>query len=421
MDLPDLPDLPLDGVRVLDLTRALAGPMCTALLGDLGAEVTKVEGLPRGDSARRSPPFDQGRSLYFAAANRNKRSVAIDLRSPDGGRILRRLLDDCDVLVENFRPGTLEKMGLDPEELRAARPELIIASVSGFGHVGPEAQTPGVDQIAQGMSGLMSVTGAGDQTPMRVGVPIVDCLAGIFAALGVASAVAARERTGRGRHVRTSLLESALAVMVFQAQRYVTTGEVPGPEGNAHPVIAPYGAFATRDQPINIAGSAGRHWRILCEALGAPYLLDDPRFAGPQDRLDHRTELNVEVERLLAGRGAAEWIPLLREAGIPCGPIHDMAGVFADPQVAALGMVQNLVGADGLDLPLLRGPLWTGEDPALVRLPPPAFGGHTREILGAAGLSGTEIDDLVARGVVVDGEPGRGAEDGENTDRGGAR
>ena len=396
-------DLPLDGVRVLDLTRALAGPTCTALLGDLGAEIVKVESVPRGDTARNAPPFDQGRSLYFAAVNRNKRSVAIDLRSPDGGRLLRRLLDRSDVLVENYRPGTLTAMGLDPDELLAARPGLVIASVSGYGHVGPEARTPGLDQIAQGMSGLMSVTGAGEETPMRAGVPIVDSVTGIFAALGVSAAIAARERTGRGRHVRTSLLESALAVMSFQAERYVAAGEVPAPEGNAHPVLTPYGAFATRDRPVNIAAGSEKQWRALCAVLGAPELPEDPRFATTQARLDHRAELTAEVERRLAVRDAADWIPQLRAAGIPCGPIHDMAGVFADPQVQALGMVQDLVGVDGLDLPLLRGPLWSGGEPVPVRLPPPAYGGNTREILVEAGLTDAEIDDLAARGVVDTG------------------
>jgi len=396
-------DLPLDGVRVLDLTRALAGPTCTALLGDLGAEIVKVESVPRGDTARNAPPFDQGRSLYFAAVNRNKRSVAIDLRSPDGGRLLRRLLDRSDVLVENYRPGTLTAMGLDPDELLATRPGLVIASVSGYGHVGPEARTPGLDQIAQGMSGLMSVTGAGEETPMRAGVPIVDSVTGIFAALGVSAAIAARERTGRGRHVRTSLLESALAVMSFQAERYVAAGEVPAPEGNAHPVLTPYGAFATRDRPVNIAAGSEKQWRALCAVLGAPELPEDPRFATTQARLDHRAELTAEVERRLAVRDAADWIPQLRAAGIPCGPIHDMAGVFADPQVQALGMVQDLVGVDGLDLPLLRGPLWSGGEPVPVRLPPPAYGGNTREILVEAGLTDAEIDDLAARGVVDTG------------------
>jgi len=393
-------DLPLDGVRVLDLTRALAGPTCTALLGDLGAEVIKVESVPRGDTARNSPPFDQGRSLYFAAANRNKRSIAIDARDPDGAALLRRLLDASDVLVENFRPGTLTKMGLDPDALRAERPELIIASLSGYGHVGPEAQTGGLDQIAQGMSGLMSVTGAGDQTPMRAGIPIVDTVTGMFGALGVAAAVAARERTGQGRHVRTSLLESAIAVMGFQAVRYIAGGEVPAPEGNAHPVMTPYGAFATRDKPINIAAGGDKPWRELCEVLGEPELADDPRFVTAQGRLDHRAEVHAEVERLLAVRDAGEWIPLIRAAGVPCGPIYDMAGVFADPQVQALGMVRDIIGVDGLDLPLLRGPLWSGDDAVPVRLPPPAYGGNTREILTAAGLADAEIDDLAARGVI---------------------
>lgn len=386
---------PLAGVRVVDLTRALAGPMCTALLADLGADVLKIEALPRGDGARLFPPYAGDRSLYFASVNRNKASLALDLRSPDGLAIVRRLIAVADVLVENFRPGVLAEMGLDPQRLRDDHPRLVIASVSGYGPVGPERATPGLDQIAQGMSGLMSLTGAGDQTPMRVGVPIVDTVAGMVAAYGVAAALAGRNATGEGSHIQTSLLESALAVLTFQAQQYLGTGEVPRAQGNNHPVLTPYGTFRTADDPINVAVGSREHWRSFCRVLGEPELATNPDFTDPTARLKHRDQLTSIVERRLAEHGSRHWLDRMRAASIPCGPIYTLDQVFADPQVQALSMVQSAG-----DQPMLRGPLWMDAQPSPVRRPPPELGADTRHVLRELGLAEPEIDDLVARGVV---------------------
>ncbi|MEV0699847.1 CoA transferase [Saccharopolyspora sp. NPDC050389] len=389
---------PLTGIRVIDLTRVLAGPMCTALLADLGAEVIKVEPVPHGDGSRAFGPFDGDRSQYFAAVNRNKRSLALDLRSPEGQDVLARLVADADVLVENFRPGVLAKLGLDPARLRAEHPRLVIASISGYGPTGPERETPGLDQIAQGMSGLMSVTGAGAETPMRVGVPIIDTITGIMAAFSVAAAVAGRERTGTGTHVQTSLLESALAALTFHAQGYLSTGEVPQPQGNDHPVISPYGMFDTADSPINIAAGSPRQWEALCAALGDPALAERPEYADGAGRVEHRAALRADLERLLRAEGSAHWVAALREAGIPCGPVHRVDQVFADPQVQALGMVQQVMSAAGASMPLLRAPIWIDDQPAAVHSPPPEFGEHSAAVLAQL-FNEDEIEDLDRRGI----------------------
>lgn len=390
----------LDGVRVLDLTRALAGPLCTALLSDLGAEILKVEPLGGGDSARNWPPFDEDVSLYFAAVNRGKRSLAVDLRTDEGKELLQRLLARSDVVVENFRPGVFESI-VDPEELRERYPELIVMSISGYGPVGPERTTPGVDQIAQGMSGLMSLTGAGAQTPMRMGVPIVDTLAGIYAAVGIAAALASRSATGSGRHIQTSLLEAGISATLFQALRFLSLGEVPGPAGNNHPTITPYGVYRTADVPINIAVGSEETWAKLCEVLGEPDLVRRPEYLTSQDRLHHRPGLARDMERLLSTRTAAEWIPLIRAAGVPCGPIHTIDQVFADPQVRALDMVRTVTDGAGKKLPLTRGPLWIDGAPTPVAGPPPrAAGEHTEEILLEAGLTTEDVASLRARKIV---------------------
>ncbi|OLF17359.1 CaiB/BaiF CoA transferase family protein [Actinophytocola xanthii] len=395
-----MPDLPLTGVRVLDLTRVLAGPTCTALLGDLGADVIKVEGLPDGDNARAWGPFAAGRGQYFASVNRNKRSLALSLRDPAGQAVLARLLAHCDVLVENFRPGTLAKLGLAPERLAADHPRLVVASISGYGPTGPERDTPGLDQIAQGMSGLMSVTGAGEHTPMRVGVPVVDSISGIVAALAVAAALARRERTGVGGHVQTSLLESAIAVLSFQAQRFLGAGEVPPASGNDHPVISPYGTFDTADDPINIAAGTPAQWVSLCTELGAEHLLQRAEYADGAARVVNRDALRHDLERALAGRGVAEWVTLLRAAGIPAGPVYRMDQVFADPQVEALGMVRQTPLPEGGETPLVRGPIWVDGVPAQVTSPPPELGEHSAQVLAELGYGDAEIADLHRRGVV---------------------
>jgi crotonobetainyl-CoA:carnitine CoA-transferase CaiB-like acyl-CoA transferase len=389
----------LAGLRVIDLTRALAGPTCTALLGDLGAEVIKVEGLPDGDGARGWAPFDGDESLYFASVNRNKKSVALALREPRGREVLEKLIATADVLVENFRPGTLTKMGLDPDELRHRHPRLVIASISGFGSRGPERGTPGLDQVAQGMSGLMSVTGPDATSRIRVGVPIIDSITGVVNALAICAAVAGRERTGRGSHVETSLLETAINMLSFQAQQYLSSGVVASPQGNDHPVIWPYGTFETSDDAINIAAGSDSQWIALCVVLGEPELASRPEYATGRARSARREELRSEVERLLAGRSAREWIPELRSAGVPCGPVYRLDQVFADPQVRALEMVQMVAGTGGPQ-PLVRGPITVDGRSAPIRSGPPGLGQQSREILLSLGIDLQDIDELVADGVV---------------------
>lgn len=400
-------DLPLEGIVVLDLTRALAGPYATALLGDLGATIIKVESTKGGDTTRGWPPFEGEHSLYFDSVNRNKSSIAVDFYSAEGAALLRRLVLDADVVIENFKPGTMTQMGLDPAELRAEKPSLIIASVSGFGSSGPLSQAAGLDQVAQGMSGLMSITGEDAAHPMRMGVPIIDIYAGVFTAVGIAAALVGRERTGGagvgdGRLVETSLLEAAISVSAFQGQRYLSTGEVPVPQGNNHPVLAPYGVFATGDIPIIIAAGSDRHFRQLAELLGEPGLADEPDFLTDRARSGHRPALTARLEALLAARPGLEWVAELRRIGIPAGPILNYQQVFQDPQVQHLDMVRSTTRLDGSALPLLRGPISVDGDAPSIRKPPPALGEDTRAVLDRLGLTAEQIDRLLVAGIVTE-------------------
>jgi CoA:oxalate CoA-transferase len=393
--------LPLDGITVMDLSRALAGPYCTALLGDLGARIVKVESIKGGDSTRTWPPFEGEHSLYYDSTNRNKESIAVDFYTDQGRRLLWDLAVHADVLVENFRPGVLATMGLDPEKLREANPGLVIASVSGFGTTGPLAQAAGLDQVAQGMSGLMSVTGPDADSPTRVGVPVMDIYAGVFTAVGICASLAGREGNGgRGHQVGTSLLEAGLAVSAFQGQNFLSTGTVPVPQGNNHPVLSPYGVFRTADIPAIIAVGNQAHWRTFCGIIGAPELENDPRFALGRDRSENRAELTRLIEEKLVSRPGLEWIDALRGAGIPTGPIYTYAQAFDDPQVKALEMVRRTRRIDGSDLPLLRGPLSVDGVATPVRKAPPALGEDTRAVLEGLGLDEGQIGGLVEAGVV---------------------
>jgi crotonobetainyl-CoA:carnitine CoA-transferase CaiB-like acyl-CoA transferase len=414
--------LPLEGIVVLDLTRALAGPYATALLADLGATIIKVESKKGGDSTRAWPPFEGEHSLYFDSVNRNKSSIAIDFYAPEGTALLRQLALDADVVIENFKPGTLAEMGLSPDSLRADKPSLVIASVSGFGQTGPLSQFAGLDQVAQGMSGVMSVTGEDAAHPMRVGIPIIDIYAGLFTAIGICAALVGRERTrgerpgvadagvgdagvghtGVGHTVETSLLEAAIAISAFQGQRYLSTGEVPEPQGNNHPVLAPYGVFATADIPVIIAAGNDRHFRQLAELLGDPGLADDPDFATGRSRSAHRDALTARLETLLAARPGLAWVDELRRIGIPAGPILNYEQVFQDPQVQHLDLVTQTTRRDGSALPLLRGPITVdGVAPGITKAPP-ELGEDTRAVLDGLGLTATQIEGLFAAGIVTE-------------------
>jgi crotonobetainyl-CoA:carnitine CoA-transferase CaiB-like acyl-CoA transferase len=371
--------LPLEGTRVLDLTHALAGPYCTLLLGDLGADVVKVE-PPDGDQARRwGPPFLDGESAYFMSVNRNKRSVVLDLKSEAGRELAGRLTLVSDVVVENFRPGTATRLGLGPEELRRRKPELIYASISGYGQGRPDLV--GYDQIAQGTSGVMSLTGAADGPPTRVGVPVGDITAGMFTAHAILAALLERQRTGTGRVIDVCLNDSLLALHTYQAGRLFATGEAPMREGNHHATIAPYGTFTTRDGEINVAVGSDAQYVRFCEAVGAPELAEDPRFQTNARRQQVRAELAWEIERRLAALPSAEWLRRLEEAAVPAGPIFDLQEAFDSPLASEREMKLEVEHPTVGHVTQVGAPWKLDGESSPVRLPPPLLGQHTEEVL----------------------------------------
>jgi formyl-CoA transferase len=374
--------LPLEGLRVLDLTRALAGPFCSQMLGDMGADVLKVEQPGVGDNARGwGPPFQGGESSYFLSVNRNKRSLALNLRDERGAEVLRRLVLQSDVLLENFVPGTLDRLGFSYETCRALQPNLIYCSISGFGQVGPERERAAYDQVVQGLGGIMSITGEVGGPPMRVGIAIADIMAGMFAAYAVQVALYHRERTGVGQMIDTSLLDGQLAMLTYQAGRYFATGEAPSSSGNQHPTIVPYGVYRASDAYFNLAVGTEDLWRRFCAALELEPLRADARFATNRDRLAHRDELNALLEPLFAGHTINQIQELMDQASVPCGAVRDLHGVFTDPQVAALGLIESLDHPTAGAIKLVGPPYRLSETPPSVRLPPPLLGQHTDEVL----------------------------------------
>jgi crotonobetainyl-CoA:carnitine CoA-transferase CaiB-like acyl-CoA transferase len=386
---------PLRELRVLDLTRALAGPFCTMMLGDMGADIIKIEQPDVGDNSRAwGPPFQGGESSYFLSINRNKRSLALNLRHARAADILRKLVVQSDVLLENFVPGTLARFGFDYPACRQLRPDLIYCSISGFGQIGPDRERAAYDQIAQGLGGVMSVTGEHGGPPMRVGIAIADIMAGMFAAYAVSVALVHRERTGQGQFIDTSLLDGQLAMMTYQAARFLTTGEAPGTSGNHHPTIVPYGVYRASDGYFNLAVGTEDLWRRFCAAMGLEHLQHDARFATNSQRLAHRDALNAILEPLFAERSLAAIDLLMKHSGIPCGAVLDLAGVFANPQVAALGSIHELAHPTAGALRVVGPPYRFSETAPEVRLPPPLLGQHSDEILGWLGYDQAQIAAL---------------------------
>jgi CoA:oxalate CoA-transferase len=377
-----VPRGPLTGTLVLDLTRVLAGPYCTMLLLDLGARVVKVEPPGRGDDARQIGPFVAGRSAYFLSLNRGKESIALDLKDPGDRTIFERLLARADVLVENFRPGVMERLGYGFEALHARLPGLVYAAISGFGRTGPAAQRPAYDIVAQAMGGLMSLTGQPGGPPTRVGTSIGDIGAGLFAALGIQAALFARREGGEGRLVDVAMLDAQVAMLENAIARYQATGEVPGPLGSRHPSIAPFEAYATRDGHLVVAAGNDPLFARLCRALERPELAGDPRFATNEARTRAADELKRELEAALSLRGSAEWLERLEAAGIPCGPVNDVAQVLAHPQVRARNMVVASRDPTGGGLQLAGNPIKLSgfEDPA-TRPPAPELDADRARIL----------------------------------------
>ena len=393
--------LPLNAMRVLDLGRHLAAPTCAMLLGDLGADVIKIEKPGAGEDGRAAgPPFFAGISAFFLSANRNKRSLTLDVKHPEGQDIFRRLAETADVVVENFRPGVMDALGIGYATVSERNPRIIYCSISGFGADGPFSDRPGLDQIVQGMSGLMSVTGFEGEEPVRVGIPIADLLTGVYGAYGVLAALQARERTGRGQQVETSLLEAMVGTMGFQAVRYLNGGAAPAPAGNHHPINAPYGVFKARDGYLTIGATGPKRWPLFCRLLGAEAWLDDPRFATNGGRYEHRLALADLIEEKLHARGVDEWERLLNDAGIPAGPVYAMDRALDHPQVRHREMVVERPHPTLRTVSLLGLPVKLRDTPGSVHRIPPSVGEHTDEILADIGLATADLGHLREQGIV---------------------
>jgi CoA:oxalate CoA-transferase len=391
--------MPLSGIRVLDLGRFVAGPFCAVLLGDMGAEVINIEIPGRGDDTRSHGVIVNGESAYFVGMNRNKRGLTLDLKTEEGKEIFRRLVRQADVVVENFRPDVMRKLGLQYEILREINPAIIYCGISGFGKDGPYALRPSFDFIAQGMSGLMSITGFPDRDPVRVGIPISDFVAAIYAAYGILAALVERQRTGQGQEVQISLVDGMVSLLSFQADKVFGRGEVPERGGNDHGVTSPYGTFKALDGYINIAPAGDFMWERLARALGREDLIQDPRFLTNDLRCQHRMEINQIITEITSKRTMAEWIEYLNKAGVPCGPIYNVPQAFADPQIRHQEMVLELEQPSGR-VKTLGFPLKLSRTPAALHRAAPQLGQHTEEILADLGYSSAAIKDLAAQGVI---------------------
>jgi crotonobetainyl-CoA:carnitine CoA-transferase CaiB-like acyl-CoA transferase len=404
---------PLDGMTVLDLTRVLSGPYCTMLLADMGARVIKVEQPGKGDDTRAwGPPFlypsaprsrggdpdVNGESAYFLSINRNKESVTLDFKHPEGREVLERLIAKSDVLVENFRPGTLTKLGLDYQSLAARHPRLVSCSISGFGHSGPRSKEPGYDAIMQAEGGLMSITGAADGPPYRLGVAIVDIVSGMFAAYGIALALLARERTGRGQEVDLAMLDATVALLTYQAGNYFASGKVPARLGNRHPSIVPYETFAASDGEFVLAVGNDDQWRRFCAIAGLP---EDARFATNRQRVTGYDQLRPLVADRLRTEPRRYWIDRLTTAGVPCGSVRNFQELFEDPQLAAREMIARVEHATIGQLQALGVPVKLSDTPGSVRTPPPTLGQHTIAVLERdLGFSADAIAELRRQHVI---------------------
>ncbi len=398
------PSGPLKGLRVLDLTRVLAGPTCTQMLGDLGAEVIKIERPESGDDTRGfAPPFwpETKESAYFLGVNRNKKSVTIDIGKPEGQAIIHRLLDTCDILVENFKVGALAKYGLGYDQLKPKYPGLIYCSITGFGQTGPYAPRPGYDSLIQAMGGVMSLTGEPEGLPQKVGIPVADLFAGLYGCIGILAALQHRERTGQGQQIDIGMLDTHVAWLANQGMNYLATGEDPPRLGNQHPNIVPYQVFPTADGHIVLSVGNDPTFERFCKATGQEALLQDERFATNAARVANRQLVTDTLTPVMQSRTTEEWIALLESLKIGCGPINTLSKVFADPHVQARNCVIELPHASGQKVKVIANPVRLSATPPDYRVPPPALGEHTEEVLqGLLGMTEAEINGLRGKGIL---------------------
>ena len=391
--------MPLTGIKVLDLSRILSGPFCTMILADFGCEVIKVE-APGGDPSRVAGIFPQGKeNPYFVNLNRNKRSMVVNLKKEEGRQLILKMVEWADVLVENFRPGVMERLGLGYEALKEVNPRLVYAAVSGFGKTGPYKDRPAFDFIAQAMSGFMSLNGSQDMEPLRTGIPITDTIAGLYAAFGILAALRERDVSGQGREVQSAMVDGIMSMFTFASAAYFATGELPPRNGNDHMVVSPYGLFQAADDTIAIAPSTEKNWLALCKTLGRDDLPADPRFDSQERRRRNRAEINQIVADELKKKTRAEWIEILNNAGVPCGPVNNLEQAFSDPQVLHQEMVLESEQPGGV-VKMPGFPVKISDTPAKLRRPSPELGGQTLEVLTEMGYLEQEIDTLFEKEVV---------------------
>ena len=391
---------PLEGLFVLDLSRTLAGPFCTMNLGDMGADVVKVEEPTRGDETRQWSPYWDGQSCFYLSVNRNKRNIAVNLKHPEGAAVVKKLAAKADVMIESFRTGTTEKMGLGYDDIRAMNPRVIYCSISGFGRTGPLRQKGGYDLMVQAYSGLMSTTGEPDRTPLRIGFSLVDITCGWVAYGGIMTALYQREKTGKGQYVEASLLEGMVSAASYHIVNYLGTGHVPGPMGQGHPSLAPYQMFPSKDGRVMLGAANDGLWNKFCEVTGRTDLSDDPRFKTNLDRVKHRSELIPILEALFQTQTTDEWVALLEAAGIPNSPVNNIADLVHDPHIAHRNMLVDVPHPTVPGLQAPATPMKLSDGPSSVRRHPPENGEHTEEILLEFGYSKEDIADLETAGAV---------------------
>ena len=392
---------PLDGIRVIDLSRVVSGPLCTMNLADMGADVVKIEEPGRGDESRAfGPPFLGGESPYYLSVNRNKRSCTVNLKRDAGKAILWRLLGTADVVVQNFRPGAMARLGLDYDAVAARHPRLIYCSISGFGDSGPDAVRPGYDLVVQGESGLMDLTGEADGPPTRIGTSIADLTAGVMAAQGITLALYARQTTGRGQHVKIAMLDAVASLLTYNAGNYFATGESPTRRGNDHPSVVPYQTLRAKDGWMNLAVANDSLWVRYCDAIERPDLRDDPRFATAPERVNHRDTLVPIIVALTAARTVQQWVDLLGAAGVPCGRIRNVAEVCTNPQLTERGKVVDRPHPTAGIVTMIGLPIELSDTPGRIQTAPPLLGEHTDDVLRDAGYTDDEVHTFREDGAI---------------------